>query len=153
MIKKEPRYLTPKQAADYLGLSPKTLEKWRAAGTEGPPFVKMGAKAEVSHAGLQYLGVRVITYKKAFVSVLPLSDTPSVDTKPLGRPSLRPYILKAYSALKADGKIDFNNSLKAHVPIISWWVLTYYPVAMNGKTEIDYTTIQRTIGNQFRDRN
>jgi excisionase family DNA binding protein len=45
MIKKEPRYLTPKQAADYLGLSPKTLEKWRAAGTEGPPFIKMGAKA------------------------------------------------------------------------------------------------------------
>ncbi len=44
MIKKEPRYLIPKQAADYLGLSPKTLEKWRHTG-DGPKFVKMGAKA------------------------------------------------------------------------------------------------------------
>lgn len=45
MIKKEPRYLTPKQAADYLGLSPKTLEKWRSTGGIGPNFVKMGQKA------------------------------------------------------------------------------------------------------------
>lgn len=45
MIKKERRYLIPKQAADYLGLSPKTLEKWRTDGTDGPPYAKMGAKA------------------------------------------------------------------------------------------------------------
>jgi excisionase family DNA binding protein len=41
MIKKAAQYLFPKQAADYLNLSPKTLEKWRHTG-EGPSFTKFG---------------------------------------------------------------------------------------------------------------
>ncbi len=33
---------TPR-AADFLGVSPATLEKWRVTG-EGPPFLKLGAR-------------------------------------------------------------------------------------------------------------
>ena len=35
--------LTTQQAAAYLVLSPRTLEKWRVTG-EGPPFVKLGRR-------------------------------------------------------------------------------------------------------------
>lgn len=37
------RFLTPRQAAERLGLSPQTLAKARHLGTDGyPPFVKLG---------------------------------------------------------------------------------------------------------------
>lgn len=36
-----PKYLTPKQAAAYLNLSVKTLEKWRHYGV-GPSFKRFG---------------------------------------------------------------------------------------------------------------
>lgn len=36
--------LLPIEAADLLGTSPRTLETWRSRG-EGPPYVKVGAKA------------------------------------------------------------------------------------------------------------
>lgn len=35
------RFLTTKEASEYLGLQPVTLECWRSRGG-GPPFVKMG---------------------------------------------------------------------------------------------------------------
>ena len=34
------RYLGPEEAAQYLGLSPKTLQRMRVTG-EGPPYVKV----------------------------------------------------------------------------------------------------------------
>jgi predicted DNA-binding transcriptional regulator AlpA len=37
------RYLSEKQAADYLGLSDKTLQRHRGAGS-GPQFVKCGGR-------------------------------------------------------------------------------------------------------------
>lgn len=36
-------FLTPKQLAQQLGVSEKTLERWRKDGS-GPPFVKTGSK-------------------------------------------------------------------------------------------------------------
>jgi excisionase family DNA binding protein len=36
------RLLTVREAADYLGLSVSTLNKWRVSG-EGPRYVKLGA--------------------------------------------------------------------------------------------------------------
>ena len=39
----EPRYLGTKEAAAYLGLSAKTLEKLRVTG-EGPPYAKAGRR-------------------------------------------------------------------------------------------------------------
>ena len=35
-----PRYLGPEEAAEYLALSPKTLQRMRVTG-EGPPYVKV----------------------------------------------------------------------------------------------------------------
>ncbi len=107
------------------------------------------SKDEVSHAGLQYLGVRIIPHHKAILTLHAPTDTPCVVIKPLGRPSLRPYILEAFTALQAAGKIDFNISLKAHVSILSEWVDAHHPSAMKEKTEIDYTTVNRVIGKEF----
>jgi hypothetical protein len=40
----EPRpYVTGRQAASYLGLSPQTLDRWRVTG-DGPPFMKFGSR-------------------------------------------------------------------------------------------------------------
>ena len=39
------------RAADHLGLSPRTLEKWRTAGG-GPPFVKLGRRVAYRQADL-----------------------------------------------------------------------------------------------------
>jgi predicted DNA-binding transcriptional regulator AlpA len=36
-------FLAPKQAATFVGRSPKTLERWRAERT-GPPWVKFGLR-------------------------------------------------------------------------------------------------------------
>lgn len=38
-----PRYLTTKQAAEYLGAKPKQLESWRYQGC-GPKYVKKSAR-------------------------------------------------------------------------------------------------------------
>lgn len=35
-------YLTTKQAAELLQVSPKTLESWRRTQMQGPPFCKLG---------------------------------------------------------------------------------------------------------------
>ena len=43
IVVKQLRLLTPGETASTLGIKPKTLEAWRAAG-EGPPFVRVGRK-------------------------------------------------------------------------------------------------------------
>jgi predicted DNA-binding transcriptional regulator AlpA len=48
----QPRLLTTKQAADYLGsMSPRSLERWRLLG-EGPRYMKIGAG---KRAAVRYL--------------------------------------------------------------------------------------------------
>ena len=37
------RYLSNEQAADFLGLSPNTLQVWRCT-FKGPPFIKRGGR-------------------------------------------------------------------------------------------------------------
>ena len=39
----EPEYLTQVEAASFLGLSPRTLEKWRIEG-QGPAYYKFGRR-------------------------------------------------------------------------------------------------------------
>tara|TARA_R110000824_G_scaffold103732_1_gene246388 strand:+ start:211 stop:429 length:219 start_codon:yes stop_codon:yes gene_type:complete len=38
------RYLTTKQAAEYLGLHPQTLSNWRSSGLVRIPFCRLGRK-------------------------------------------------------------------------------------------------------------
>ncbi|MDE0006560.1 MAG: helix-turn-helix domain-containing protein [Rhodospirillaceae bacterium] len=46
-----PTYLSTRQAAELLGLSPRTLERYRGAG-EGPPFMKMGRQVRYARVDL-----------------------------------------------------------------------------------------------------
>lgn len=46
-----PAHLTTRQAADYLGLSPNTLSRWRWSG-DGPPFKKLGRAVRYGVADL-----------------------------------------------------------------------------------------------------
>ncbi len=41
-----------KAAAEYLGLSPQTLEKWRCWGSEGPTYYKIGFLVRYSQQDL-----------------------------------------------------------------------------------------------------
>jgi predicted DNA-binding transcriptional regulator AlpA len=45
------RHLDTKEAADWLGLSARTLERWRLTG-EGPPFRKLGRSVRYAIADL-----------------------------------------------------------------------------------------------------
>ena len=36
------RLLNTREASEYLGISDRTLERWRLAGQNGPPFIKLG---------------------------------------------------------------------------------------------------------------
>lgn len=51
MIKTDPAYLNPKQAADYLGSSPSTLAKLRLYGG-GPTFCRIGRAVRYTRADL-----------------------------------------------------------------------------------------------------
>lgn len=47
------RYLNTREAANYLGVSPRTLEKWRIVGG-GPPYRVVGARSvRYSHPDLE----------------------------------------------------------------------------------------------------
>ena len=46
-----PMYLSTRQAAELLGLSPRTLERYRGAG-EGPPYMKRGRQVRYARADL-----------------------------------------------------------------------------------------------------
>lgn len=37
------KLLDPTEAASYIGITPKTLAKWRSVGTHSIPFLKMGS--------------------------------------------------------------------------------------------------------------
>lgn len=51
--------LTPRQAAERLGLSPKTLANWRSRGG-GPRFVRMGASD--SRGAIRYPAIELRTW-------------------------------------------------------------------------------------------
>lgn len=54
-----PKQMTTKQAANYLGLSPHTLNQWRSLG-KGPRFVRLGGAIRYPTAFLDnYLQARV----------------------------------------------------------------------------------------------
>ena len=44
--------ITRREAADYLRISPRTLEKWAVTG-EGPPFYKIGSRTIYSAEDLE----------------------------------------------------------------------------------------------------
>lgn len=46
-----PPYLTTPQAAALLGLSPRTLERYRVSG-EGPPFRKLGRRVRYTRSDI-----------------------------------------------------------------------------------------------------
>jgi predicted site-specific integrase-resolvase len=53
--------MNPLNAANYMGLSPKTLEKWRMEGI-GPNFVKLGGRVFYFKSDLdEYLSGRVVS--------------------------------------------------------------------------------------------
>ena len=53
MINEAPKQLTTEEAASYLGLSPRTLEKWRGKTVTGPPYLKLGRRVFYSLEDLE----------------------------------------------------------------------------------------------------
>ena len=54
-----PRYLNVQEAAMFLGLKQRTMDKWRVTG-EGPPFVKIGRSVRYDRSDLQaYMAKRI----------------------------------------------------------------------------------------------
>ena len=47
-ILEQPRRLSPKEAAAYIGSTPKTLAKWRSTGRHSIPFLKFGTGKRAS---------------------------------------------------------------------------------------------------------
>ena len=45
-------FVDTRQAAELIGMSSRTLEKWRVEGT-GPPFLKLGRRVLYSRADLE----------------------------------------------------------------------------------------------------
>lgn len=45
-------FLTESDAAEYLGLAPATLARWRSVGTQGPAFRKFGGAVRYAKADL-----------------------------------------------------------------------------------------------------
>ena len=69
-----PRYLTTREAGEFLGLSARTLEKHRVYGT-GPTYRKLGGRVVYAVADLQAwadLGKRQSTACKGAPGIAPL---------------------------------------------------------------------------------
>lgn len=49
---KKPDLLTTKQAADYLGVTPRTLEVWRCTKRHDIPYIKVGRLVKYSREAL-----------------------------------------------------------------------------------------------------
>ena len=47
-ILEQPRRLSPKEAAAYIGSTPKTLAKWRSTGRHSIPYLKFGTGRRAS---------------------------------------------------------------------------------------------------------
>jgi len=47
-ILEQPRRLSPKEAAAYIGSTPKTLAKWRSTGRHSIPYLKFGTGKRAS---------------------------------------------------------------------------------------------------------
>ncbi len=62
--------LNQREAAEKLGLSPKTLEKWRSLGTPRLPFVRLGSAIKYRESDRRHAGrdrtYRIIAQGKSF---------------------------------------------------------------------------------------
>lgn len=47
-----PALLTADQAADYLGVAPQTLSKWRCTGEQRIPFIRVGRRVKYRREAL-----------------------------------------------------------------------------------------------------
>ena len=50
-MNEERKYLSTREAADYLGLSSRTLDRYRVSG-EGPVFHRFGGRVRYTHSDL-----------------------------------------------------------------------------------------------------
>jgi excisionase family DNA binding protein len=58
----KPRLLTRREAAEYLGLKPRTLADWAMSGRYGLPFVKVGRRVMYRPEDIdRFLASRTIT--------------------------------------------------------------------------------------------
>lgn len=83
-----PRYLRTPEAARFLGLSGRTLEKHRTYGT-GPRYSKLGGRIVYRLEDLQAwveLGVKASTSDPGIGQVLPAKRHPSVSPAHAGQP-------------------------------------------------------------------
>jgi predicted DNA-binding transcriptional regulator AlpA len=56
-----PVLLSQRQAAEYLGVSPRTLERWRVTG-DGPSYIKLGRRVAYRECDLiEHVAARVRT--------------------------------------------------------------------------------------------
>ncbi len=83
-----PRYLRTPEAARFLGLSGRTLEKHRTYGT-GPRYSKLGGRVVYSLDDLQTWvdrGAKTSTSDPGVGEVLPAKRHPAVSPAPAGQP-------------------------------------------------------------------
>lgn len=52
-IIEKPRLLTPKEAAEFLGVTPGTLAVWRCVSRYAIPYVKIGGKVKYDETDLR----------------------------------------------------------------------------------------------------
>ncbi len=60
-VKPKPRLLNTKEAADYLGVRPNTLEVWRVCHRYDLPFIRVGRLVKYREADLdEFLAARTV---------------------------------------------------------------------------------------------
>jgi len=101
----------------------------------------------VKGQGLEFINVG-ISYgpTPAIQSNTPIKITP---TKKQVRPTVKPEILEAYSALRDAGKIDFSGPQTALLGPICDWLANQYPDRENEFKALDSSTIRKTITKPF----
>ena len=112
----------------------------------------------VKYQGLEFTQIRMINEARVIALVAKwreeagtgarmLSDTA---VRGVGRPPVKPFIVKAFQALHAQGKIDYTKTLTSHYPLIRQWLAVHCSSVETSDHKPSGEVIRVAVGNLFK---
>lgn len=103
----------------------------------------------VSSEGLSFVAVK-IPKPDAVAAVLLTEKIIAEPPRPVGRPSFKVEIHRAYDVLKIEGRIDFSRPMHTHYQLIRDWLAAHYTDRSQQFLDLGRETIRKELGPRFK---